>query len=69
MLVTKCRSTSLISMNIEVVRFREQPNMALKPTRFRYAPAVGLALRWAFQTYLEIKNEKTFTNSCGNRST
>jgi len=22
-------------------------NMALKPTRFRYAPAVGLALRWA----------------------
>jgi hypothetical protein len=24
----------------------EKPNMALKPTRFRYAPAVGLALRW-----------------------
>jgi hypothetical protein len=22
-----------------------KPNMALKPTRFRYAPAVGLALR------------------------
>jgi len=26
------------------------PNKALKPTRFRYAPAVGLALRWAIQT-------------------
>lgn len=24
-----------------------QPNIALKPTRFRYAPAVGLALRYA----------------------
>ena len=24
-------------------------NMALKPTRFRYAPAVGLALRYALQ--------------------
>ncbi|MBK8185031.1 MAG: hypothetical protein IPK63_19905 [Candidatus Competibacteraceae bacterium] len=23
------------------------PNIALKPTRFRYAPAVGLALRWS----------------------
>ncbi|MEW6037544.1 MAG: addiction module protein [Pseudomonadota bacterium] len=23
--------------------------MALKPTRFRYAPAVGLALRWAYK--------------------
>ncbi len=25
----------------------DAPNEALKPTRFRYAPAVGLALRWA----------------------
>ena len=25
--------------------FRKMPNIALKPTRFRYAPAVGLALR------------------------
>ena len=25
----------------------EMPNIALKPTRFRYAPAVGLALRSA----------------------
>jgi len=24
---------------------KQKPNMALKPTRFRYAPAVGLALR------------------------
>lgn len=25
------------------------PNITLKPTRFRYAPAVGLALRWGNQ--------------------
>ena len=29
---------------------RVQPNMALKPTRFRYAPAVGLALRYELLT-------------------
>lgn len=33
------------------------PNMALKPTRFRYAPADGLALRYAFQTGRQIVEE------------
>ena len=28
-----------------------QPKLALKPTGFRYAPAVGLALRWAHETF------------------
>jgi hypothetical protein len=33
--------------------------MVLKPTRFRYAPAVGLALRWAKQWQATSKGAGT----------
>ena len=38
-----------------------KPNIALKPTRFRSAPAVGLALRWAYSIFAG-KHENTTKN-------
>src|SRR3954462_5857987 len=43
---------------------RTWPNMALKPTRFRYAPAGGLALRY---TPGERRNAARFLSNVGGR--